>query len=159
MGLLNPGALIFFAMVPALVLAYLARERPARVTVSSVLAFRALHAMRKQRFGGLPKFDWTFFVELLILSLAVLAMARPYLIRRGNPIAVVLDNSAAMQAHTRDNTTRFDQARNEADTMLPNSDASTVALYLTAPQPHQVNGGAIASAATRVQMSPTEAHF
>ena len=50
--------------------------------------------MRKERFGGMPKFDWTFFVELLILSLAVLAMARPYLIRRGNPIAIVLDNSA-----------------------------------------------------------------
>jgi len=28
MGLLNPSALIFFAIVPALVLAYLARERP-----------------------------------------------------------------------------------------------------------------------------------
>src|ERR1700680_761067 len=127
MGLLNPGALIFFAIVPALVPASLARERPARVTVSSVLVFRALHAMRKERFGGLPKFDWTFFVELLILSLAVLAMARPYLIGHGNPIAVVLDNSAAMQARTRDGTTRFDQARKEADAMLSNSDASTVA--------------------------------
>src|ERR1700694_608425 len=128
MGLLNPGALIFFAILPALVLAYLARERPSRVTVSSVLAFRALNAMRKECFGGLPKFDWTFFVELLILSLAVLAMARPYLIRHGNPIAVVLDNSAPMQARTRDGTTRFVQARNEADAMLSNSDASTVAL-------------------------------
>ncbi len=68
MGLLNPGALIFFAIVPALAIAYLVRERARRVTVSSVLAFRALHAMRKERFGGLPKFDWTFFVELLILS-------------------------------------------------------------------------------------------
>lgn len=159
MGLLNPGALIFFAIVPALVLAYLARERPSRVTVSSILAFRALHAMRKERFGGLPKFDWTFFVELLILSLAVLAMARPYLIRQGNPIAVVLDNSAAMQAHTRDGATRFDIAFKEADAMLSNSDASTVALYLTAPQPHQLNGATIASPATPLQMSPTEAHF
>src|SRR5258708_1267698 len=94
MGLLNPGALIFFAMVPALVIAYLARERPSRVTVSSVLAFRALRGFRRERFAGLPKFDWTFFVELLILCLAVLAMAKPYLIHRGNPVAVMLDNSA-----------------------------------------------------------------
>ncbi len=150
MGLLNPGALIFFAIVPALILAYLARERPARVTVSSVLAFRALHAMRKERFGGWPKLDWTFFVELLILILAVLAMARPYLIRHANPIAIVLDNSAAMQARTRDGATRFEQARKETDTMLSNTDASTVALYLTAPQPHQVNGA---------PLSPTDAHF
>ncbi len=150
MGLLNPGALIFFAIVPALALAYLARERPARIVVSSVLAFRALHAMRKERFGGWPKLDWTFFVELLILILAVLAMARPYLIRHGNPIAIVFDNSARMQAHTRDGTTRFDEARKETDAMLSNTDASTVALYLTAPQPHQVNGGPLA---------PTDAHF
>jgi hypothetical protein len=149
MGLLNPSALIFFAILPALVLAYLARERRSRVIVSSVLAFRALHVMRKQRFGGMPKFDWTFFVELLILSLAVLAMARPYLIRRSNPIAVVLDNSAAMQARMRDGTTRFERARKEADAMLSNSDPSSVALYLTAPQPHRVNNAAL---------SPTDAH-
>ena len=153
MGLLNPSALIFFAIVPALVLAYLARERPSRVTVSSVLAFRAIHAMRKERFGGLPKFDWTFFVELLILSLAVLAMARPYLIRRANPIAVVLDNSAAMQAHTREGATRFTRARKEADEMLSNSDASTVALYLTAPQPHQVGGAPMSSTEAQVQLA------
>jgi hypothetical protein len=150
MGLLNPGALIFFAIVPVLVLAWLARERPARIVVSSVLAFRALHAMRKERFGGFPKLDWSFFVELLILILAVLAMARPYLIRHGNPIAIVLDNSARMQARASDGTTRFEQARKETDAMLSNTDASTVALYLTAPQPHQLNGA---------PLSPTDAHF
>jgi len=57
MGLLNPGALIFFMIVPALIVAYLARERPARVTVSSVLAFRALRGFRKQRFGGVAIVD------------------------------------------------------------------------------------------------------
>jgi hypothetical protein len=77
-------------------------------------------------------------------------MARPYLIRRSNPIAIVLDNSAAMQARTREGTTRFEKARKEADAMLSNSDASTVAFNLTAPQPHQVSGE---------PMSPTEAHF
>src|ERR1700733_734795 len=102
MGLLNPSALIFFAIVPALVLAYLARERPTRVTVSSVLAFRVIHAMRKERFGGLPKFGWTFLVELHILSRGLSAMARPYLIRPSNPIASVPATSAAMQARTRE---------------------------------------------------------
>jgi hypothetical protein len=150
MGLLHPEALIFFAIVPALLLAYLARERPSRVTVSSVLAFRALRGFRRERFAGLPRVDWTFFVELLILSLAVLAIAGPYLIRRGNPVAVVLDNSAAMQARTRDGATRFERARKEAVAMLANQDASTVAVYLTAPQPHQVGGGAL---------SPSDAQF
>ena len=68
MGLLYPGALVFLAIVPALVLAYLARERPARVVVSSVLAFRALRGLRKERFGGRPRFDWMFLVELILLG-------------------------------------------------------------------------------------------
>src|SRR5277367_5170645 len=106
-GLLEPGALYFLAIVPALILAYLARERPRQATVSSVIAFRALHVMRGQRFGGRPRFPWAFFLEMLALCLAVLAMARPYLIRRGRPIAVVIDNSAAMQALTSTGQTRF----------------------------------------------------
>ena len=136
MGLLNPGALALFAIVPALLLAYLARERPVRVTVSSVLAFRALRGFRRERFGGLPRLDWTFFVELLILSLAVLAMAEPYVTHRGNPVAVVLDNSASMQARAREGGSRFEAAKQEVDAMLANEDASSVIVYLTAPQPH-----------------------
>ncbi|MGA6971594.1 MAG: BatA domain-containing protein, partial [Candidatus Binatus sp.] len=63
MGLLYPGALAFFALIPVLVLAYLAKERPSRVTVSSVLAFRALRGFRRERFGGWPRLDWMFFAE------------------------------------------------------------------------------------------------
>jgi hypothetical protein len=115
MGLLYPGALVFFALVPALVLAYLARERPSRVTVSSVLAFRALRGFRRERFGGWPRFDWMFFAELLILILAVLAMAGPFIWKKSNPLAVVIDNSAAMQALTPAGKSRFDIAREKIE--------------------------------------------
>src|SRR6266700_1500041 len=107
MGLLSPGALIFLALVPALILAYLAKERPSRVTVSSVLAFRALRGFRRERFGGWPRLDWMFLVEALALILAVLALAGPFAWRRSNPIAVVIDNSASMQAMTPAGRTRF----------------------------------------------------
>jgi hypothetical protein len=137
MGLLNPAALYLFAIVPALVIAYLARERPYQVTVSSVLAFRALRVMRGERFGGRPRFSWPFFLELLMLTLAVLAMAGPYLVRHGNPIAVVLDNSAPMQARMADGKTRFATAIVKLKEALgdENSD-TTVTVYLTAPEPH-----------------------
>jgi hypothetical protein len=139
MGLLYPGALVFFAIVPALVLAYLARERPSRVIVSSAAAFRALRGFRRERFGGLPRLDWMFFVELLILCLAVLAIAGPYVLRKSNPIAVVIDNSAAMQAQAPGGTTRFTLAIQKAGVMLANEDhASAISLYVTAPQPHRV---------------------
>jgi len=139
MGLLNPSALYFFAIVPALIVAYLARERPRQATVSSVLAFRALHMMRGERFGGRPRLSWSFFLELLILTLAVLAMAAPYLARPGNPIAVVLDNSAAMQVRMADGRTRFAAALAQTRAALEEENAgAAVTLYLSAPQPHPV---------------------
>jgi hypothetical protein len=140
-GWLEPGAIYFLAIVPTLILAYLARERPRQATVSSVIAFRALHVMRGQRFGGRPRFPWTFFLELLALCLAVLALARPYLIRRGRPIAVVVDNSAAMQALTSTGQTRFASAIVAArDALAHQTDTGQAAIYLTAPQPHQLGG-------------------
>ena len=147
MGFLNPGALYYLlALIPALALAYLVRERPRRVVVSSVLAFRALRARRGQRFGGWPRPDWMFFVEMLIIGLAVLAIARPYVTRTGNPIAVVLDNSAAMQATAAPGRTRFDLARAALTDALAREGSGEVNLYLTVPQPHR-EGPPFASAA------------
>jgi hypothetical protein len=147
MGLLNPGALYYLlALIPALALAYLVRERPRRVVVSSVLAFRALRARRGQRFGGWPRPDWMFFVEMLIIGLAVLAIAGPYVTRMGNPIAVVLDDSAAMQAAPAPGRTRFDLARAALTDALAREGSGEVNLYLTAPQPHR-EGPPFASAA------------
>ncbi len=147
MGFLNPGALYYLlALIPALALAYLVRERPRRVVVSSVLAFRALRARRGQRFGGWPRPDWMFFVEMLIIGLAVLAIARPYVTRTGNPIAVVLDDSAAMQAAAAPGRTRFDLARAALTDALAREGSGEVNLYLTVPQPHR-EGPPFASAA------------
>lgn len=164
MGLLNPGALYFLALVPALILAYLARERPRQVTVSSVLAFRALHRMRGERFGGRPRFRWTFFLELLILCLAVLAMANPYLARRREQVAVVLDNSAPMQARTADGQTRYQAAVAQVSRALAKEPgASAVTVYLTAPSPHPVgrassSPGAAAAALATTQVSDAPAN-
>jgi hypothetical protein len=139
MGLLYPGALIFFALVPALVLAYLARERPSRVTVSSVLAFRALRGFRRERFGGWPRLDWMFFAEVLILSLVVLAMASPFIWKRSSPLALVIDNSAAMHALTPSGKSRFDIAREKLDTELSaENGGGEISIYTTAPQPRRV---------------------
>jgi hypothetical protein len=145
MGFLYPGALYLFALLPVLTLAYLVRERPRRVVVSSVLAFRALRARRGRRFGGWPRLDWMFFVELLILALAVLAIGSPYIIRPGNPLAVVLDDSATMQAPaavsgaSKAARTRFDAARAAIKEALADQPGTAeVTVYLTAPQPHRL---------------------
>jgi Aerotolerance regulator N-terminal len=161
MGFLNPGAFYYLlALIPALALAYLVRERPRRVVVSSVLAFRALRARRGQRFGGWPRPDWMFFVEMLIIGLAVLAIAGPYVTRPGNPIAVVLDDSAAMQAAAAPGRTRFDLARAAVNDALAREGSGEVDLYLTTPQPHR-EGPPFASAtdasAAIAQLHPSDA--
>jgi hypothetical protein len=139
MAFLYPGALVFFALIPALVLAYLAKERPSRVTVSSVMAFRALRGFRRERFGGWPRLDWMFFAEVLILSLVVLALAGPFIWQRSAPLAVVLDNSAAMQALTPSGKSRFDIAREKLDAALSVEDGGgEISVYVTAPQPRRV---------------------
>src|SRR3984893_2049681 len=138
MGYLFPGAFYYlFALIPALALAYLVRERPRRVVVSSVLAFRALRARRGRRFGGWPRPDWMFFGEMLIIGLEVLAIAGPYVMRGGNPIAVVLDDSAAMQAVAAGRT-RFDVARAALKDALAREGPGEVSVYLTAPEPHRI---------------------
>ena len=139
MGLLYPGALAFFALIPVLVLAYLAKERPSRVTVSSVMAFRALRGFRRERFGGWPRLDWMFFAEVLILSLVVLALAGPFIWKRTAPLAIVIDNSAAMQALTPSGKSRFDVAREKLDADLSVEDGGgEISVYVTAPQPRRV---------------------
>lgn len=139
MGLLYPGALVFAAIAPVLVLAYLARERPSRVVVSSVLAFRALRGLRKERFGGWPRLNWMFFVELFLLLLAVLAMAGPYVIRKSSPIAVVIDNSAAMQARLDGGMTRFKDAIAKVESKLSATDNNgAITIFVTTPAPHRI---------------------
>ncbi|MGH7864804.1 MAG: hypothetical protein ACREQB_07435, partial [Candidatus Binataceae bacterium] len=146
---------------PALILAYLARERPSRVTVSSVLAFRALRGLRAERFGGRPRFDWTFFLELLLLCLAVLAVAGPYLLSPSSPLALVLDNSAATQAGLAGGGNRFAVAVHNLDRALAaHEGGGEVAVYVTAPQPHRIAPPFVTIAAARAaiaKLTPTDA--
>src|SRR5258708_33891294 len=68
-------------------------------------------------------------------------MAAPSLLKRGNPLAVVIDNSAAMQALTPAGKTRFENAIAAVDDALDRERGSgQVTVYVTAPQPHQPGG-------------------
>ena len=147
MGLLNPGALYYLlAMVPALVLAYLVRERPRRVVVSSVLAFRALRVMRGRAVWR------TAAAGLDVLRRDAHPLPRGA--RDGGTIryphgqsdrrgARRLGGDAGAAAPGR---TRFDLARAALIDALVREGPGEVNLYLTAPQPHR-EGPPFASAA------------
>ncbi len=151
MGLFYPFGLWLGALVPVLVLAYLVRERPNRVVVSSLLAFRALGAGQGRRKWGRPRLDWMFFAELAILVAAALAAAEPYLAHKRKPIAVVLDNSAVMQARMPSGQSRFDAARARLLAFLSGS-ADEITLYLTAPLPHPLGPPLLGENAARVAL-------
>jgi hypothetical protein len=141
MGLLYPAGLFLLASIPVLAIAYMVRERPQRLIVSSVIAFRALGGIKGERPWGLPKLDWMFFVEGLILALAALAIAGPYAIRQRNPIAVMLDNSAAMHALSPSGRSRFDEARDRLAAALSSAGSGgEVSVYSSAPLPKLLAG-------------------
>ena len=80
-----------------------------------------------------------FFAEVLILSLVVLALASPFIWKRTAPFAVVIDNSAAMQALTPAGKSRFDIAREKLDAALSvENGGGEISVYVTAPQPRRV---------------------
>ena len=148
MGLLYPAGLFLLASIPLLVIAYMVRERPQRLIVSSVIAFRALGGLKGDRPWGLPKLDWMFFVEALILALAALALAGPYVVHRRSPIAVVLDNSAAMQALAHSGRPRFEEARDQLAAALRSVGSSgEISVYSTAPLPRLIAGPLLSIAA------------
>ncbi len=139
MGLLHPGALFsLLAVVPALILAYLARERPARVTVSSVLAFRALRGPRAERFRRPPA------LQLDVLRGAadpVAGGARDRRSLRDHPAAPDRGRARQFGCDARgagSGRTRFEAARDRLVAALAReSGAGQITVYVTAPEPHR----------------------
>ncbi len=123
-------------LLPVLALAYMLRGRPRRVIVSSVIAFRALRARQGRRRLAKVHLDWTFFVEALILSLAALAAAEPYVVRPRKSVAVVLDNSGVMQVLMPSGISAFEAAKMRLVSYFAGS-SDHITLYLTAPRPHR----------------------
>jgi hypothetical protein len=74
-----------------------------------------------------------FFLQLLLLALLMLALSEPVFSVRPTNIAVILDNSASMQA-LEDGKTRFALAKEHAAEVIADLGAAgTVDLYVTTP--------------------------
>jgi hypothetical protein len=134
MEFLNPTALYALALLPLLALPYLIGRRPRRRPFSSLFLLRELAprpAARRWRRLYLPPI---FFLQFLLLALLLTALGEPSLSFRPLNIALVLDNSASMQA-VAGNRSRFQSAQDQAAKILralpPQARAD---LYLLAPR-------------------------
>ncbi|HEY5911744.1 MAG TPA: VWA domain-containing protein [Verrucomicrobiae bacterium] len=117
MNFLAPAAFIFAASLPVVILFYLLKRKRVVKLVSSTLLWQKFLAETQASapFQKLRK-NWLLILQLILLALVVLALARPYFAAKMKPAqlrVVVLDASASMQA-TDESPSRFEKARAEA---------------------------------------------
>ncbi|HWH69888.1 MAG TPA: VWA domain-containing protein [Candidatus Sulfotelmatobacter sp.] len=117
MNFLAPAAFAFAAAIPVVIVFYLLKRKRVVRLVSSTLLWQKFLAETQASapFQKLRK-NWLLILQLLLLILAVLALARPYFATRMKPAqlrVVILDASASMQA-TDEAPSRFEKARAEA---------------------------------------------
>jgi Ca-activated chloride channel family protein len=134
MEFLNPTALYGLLALPLLLIPYLIRRKPQRIVFSSLLLF----AEPGMRAGGRPlgrlRIPLIFFLQLLLLTLLILALGEPVFSVRASNIAIVLDNSASMQTFEGQQT-RIALAKEKARGLLAElGPGGKVDLYRTVPR-------------------------
>ncbi len=117
MNFLAPAAFAFAAALPVVILFYLLKRKRVLKLVSSTLLWQKFLAdtQASAPFQKL-RHHWLLVLQLLLLCLAILALARPYLAGvspGGRLLVVILDASASMQSRDED-PTRFEKARRDA---------------------------------------------
>ena len=119
MGLLEPAGLLLALLAIPILIFYMLRLRRQEIVVSSSQLWRQV---LQDRQANAPwqrlRRNWLLYLQLLVLALLVLALARPFLAGGGRPsgnLVVILDASASMQARDGGDlgstTTRFAAGR------------------------------------------------
>src|SRR5580765_6606952 len=117
MSFLSPIAFAFAASIPVVIVFYLLKRKRVVKLVSSTLLWQRFLAETQANapFQRL-RHNWLLLLQILLLLLVVLALARPYL--AGNAKSsrlrvVIMDASASMQS-VDEKPSRFEKARAEA---------------------------------------------
>ncbi len=117
MSFLLPQAAWLALAIPVIVVFYLLKRRRVALRVSSTVLWQRYLAETQASapFQKLRK-NWLLFLQILLVALAVLALARPFFAGRQSPSrlrVLILDASASMQS-TDVAPSRFESARAEA---------------------------------------------
>jgi Ca-activated chloride channel family protein len=157
MEFLNPTALYGLLALPLLLVPYLIRRKPQRVVFSSLLLFVVPDKYAGSRPLGKLRLPPIFFLQLLLLTLVITALAEPVFSVRTSRIAIVFDNSASMQTLFGQQT-RFALAQEKARGLLADlGPTATADLYLTVPRLEKVRGtslGAVEAAGILDTLTP-----
>lgn len=146
MEFLNPTALVGLLALPLLLIPYLIRRKPQRIAFSSLLLFMEAGEAASAKPWGRINLPPIFFLQLLLLALLIFALSEPVLSIRPTNIAVILDNSASMQA-LEDGKSRFALAKERAGALVGELGAGgKVDLYLTTPRLEKLNAAPLSPA-------------
>ncbi len=157
MEFLNPAALLGLLALPLLLIPYLIRRKPRRLVFSSLLLFIEGDAEASRPLGriNLPPI---FFLQLLLLALLIFAMSEPVFSVRPTSIAIVLDNSASMQA-AQDGKTRLTLAQEKAGAVIGELGAAgKVDLYVTTPRLAKIHAAALTPSQARSAVKNIKAY-
>src|SRR6266849_10076940 len=105
MNFLTPAAFFFAATIPVVILFYLLKRKRVLKLVSSTLLWQKFLAETQASapFQRLRK-NWLLILQIILLTLAVLALARPFFATRTKPAqltVVILDASASARAFSK----------------------------------------------------------
>lgn len=146
MNFLAPYAFAFAAAIPVVVVFYLLkRKRVVKLVSSTVLWQRFLAETQASAPFQRLRHNWLLVLQILLLLLAILALARPYFAgtaRGGRLLVTVLDGSASMQS-TDEEPSRFERARRDALALVDTLHESDQMVVL------------LAAGHTEVKQSPT----
>src|SRR5215207_7677924 len=117
MNFLAPAAFAFAAAIPIVIVFYLLKRKRVVKLVSSTLLWQKFLAETQANapFQRL-RHNWLLVLQILVLTLVVLALARPYFAGHSKSARLrilILDASASMQS-TDEKPSRFEKARSQA---------------------------------------------
>ncbi len=169
MGVLEPAGLLLALLAIPIILFYMLRLRRQEITVSSSMLWRQV-VQDRQANAPWQKLrrNLLLYLQLLVLALLVLALARPFLVGAGQTagnLVIILDGSASMQAtdgaESGSSQTRFARAQAEAGALVDGlTPGSRLTLILAGPVPvTAISGGSDKAAlrATLAALRPTAA--
>ncbi len=117
-----------------LLLPYLIRRKPRRVMFSSLLLLLESGEAASSRAWGRIHLPWIFFLQLLLLALLIVALSEPVFSIHPTNVAIILDNSATMQA-VESGQTRLSLAKAKARSVIDAVGiAGKIDLYVTTPR-------------------------
>src|SRR5271165_5273206 len=117
MNFLAPFAFLFALTIPVVIVFYLLKRKRVVKLVSSTLLWQKFLAETQASapFQKLRR-NWLLLLQILLLLLATLALARPYFATKAPPSelrVMIIDASASMQA-TDETPSRFEKAKAQA---------------------------------------------